>query len=138
MHMTGKSKGSILDFLSILLMILGMSIVVMAYLECTNLMMKKLEIGQISRKYILKMESDGYLKEPEKESLLQELKNAGMSGIDISGTTLQPVAYGEEVYLKIEGTVEGKVLKTSEEMWREGFEKGIFHVEEERMSTAKN
>lgn len=136
--MAGKSKGNILDFLSILLMILAMSIVVTAYLECTNLMMKKLEIGQISRKYILKMESEGYLKESEKERLLQELKNVGMSGISIVGTTLQPVPYGEAVYLKIEGTVEGRVLKASEEMWKEGFVNDIFHVEEERMSTAKN
>lgn len=136
--MVNKSKGNILDFLSILLMILAMSVVVTAYLECTNLMLKKLEIGQISRKYILKMESDGYLKEPEKENLLQELKSAGVSGIDISGTTLQPVTYGEAIYLRIEGNIEGRVLKTSEEMWKEGFVNGIFHVEEERMSTAKN
>lgn len=136
--MTGKSKGNVLDFLSIMITILAMSIMVMAYLECTDVMMKKLEIGQISRKYILKMETEGYLKEPDKESLLKELKNVGMASIDLSGTTLQPVTYGDAIYLKIQGNIKGKVIEASEEMWRSGFEGAVFHVEEEKMSTAKN
>ncbi len=138
MYMVGKSKGNVLDFLSIMITILAMSIMVMAYLECTDLMLKKLEIGQISRKYILKMETEGYLKESDKVSLLRELKEAGMSGIDLSGTTLQPVTYGDAIYLKIQGDIAGKVIETSDEMWRSGFGSAVFRVEEEKMSTAKN
>lgn len=138
MCMTGKSRGNVLDFLSIMITILAMSIMVMAYLECTDLMMKKLEIGQISRKYILKMETEGYLKEPDKVSLLKELKGAGMSAVDLSGTTLQPVAYGDAIYLKIKGNIAGKVIGASDEMWRSGFGSAVFRVEEEKMSTAKN
>lgn len=138
MCMTGKSRGNVLDFLSIMITILAMSIMVMAYLECTDLMMKKLEIGQISRKYILKMETEGYLKEPDKASLLKELKDVGMSGIDLSGTTLQPVTYGEAIYLKIQGNIAGKVIGASDEMWRSGFGSAVFRVEEKKMSTAKN
>lgn len=138
MLMTRKGKGNVLDFLSIMITILAMSIMVMAYLECTDLMLKKLEIGQISRKYILKMETEGYLKEPDKVSLLKELKDVGMSGVDLSGTTLQPVTYGEAIYLKIQGDIAGKVIGASDEMWRSGFGSTVFHVEEEKMSTAKN
>lgn len=138
MRMRKKSRGNILDFLSIMLTILAMSILVMAYLECTGLMMKKLEIGQISRKYILKMETDGYLDEQNKERMLKELEEAGMSKIDISGTTLQPVSYGDAVYLKIRGNVEGRILGTGDEIWENGFKTATFYVEEEKMSTAKN
>ncbi len=138
MSMTGKSKGNVLDFLSIMITILAMSILVMAYLECTDLMMKKLEIGQISRKYILKMETEGYLREQDRVNLLKELKNVGMSAVDLSGTTLQPVTYGDAIYLKIQGNIAGKVIGTSEDMWRSGFGSAVFRVEEEKMSTAKN
>ena len=69
-----KSKGNVMDLVTIGFTILAMSIVVMAYLECTGLMMKKLEISQVSRRYILKMETEGYLTPQSKESLLQELR----------------------------------------------------------------
>lgn len=136
--MRRKSRGNILDFVSIMITILAMSIMVMAYLECTNLLMKKMEIGQISRRYILKMETDGYLTGQSKSELLQELTGAGLRGIDLSGTTLLPVAYGDAVFLKIKGTVAGRVLGDADEMWNSGFEEGLFTVVEERMSTAKN
>ncbi len=136
--MKSKSKGNILDFVSIMITILAMSILVMAYLECTNLLMKKMEIGQISRKYILKMETDGYLTEQLKGEMLQELSGAGLRGIDLSGTTLQPVTYGDAVFLKIKGSVTGRILGDVNEIWSSGFKEGLFTVEEERMSTAKN
>lgn len=136
--MKSKSKGNILDFVSIMITILAMSIMVMAYLECTNLLMKKMEIGQISRKYILKMETDGYLTEQLKGEMLQELYRAGLRGIDLSGTTLHPVTYGDAVFLKIKGSVAGRILGNVNEMWNSGFKEGLFTVEEERMSTAKN
>lgn len=136
--MKRKSRGNILDFVSIMITILAMSIMVMAYLECTNLLMKKMEIGQISRKYILKMETDGYLTEQLKGEMLQELTAAGLRGIDLSGTTLHPVAYGDAVFLKIKGSVAGRILGEDDEIWNRGFKEGLFTVEEERMSTAKN
>ncbi len=136
--MKRKSRGNILDFVSIMITILAMSIMVMAYLECTNLLMKRMEIGQISRRYILKMETDGYLTEQSKGELLQELANAGLRGIDLSGTTLRPVAYGDAIFLKIKGSVAGRVLGDVNEVWSSGFKEGLFTVEEERMSTAKN
>ena len=133
-----KKAGNVLDFLTILLTIMAMSILVMVYLECTNLMMKKLEISQISRKYILKMETEGYLTESAKNSLLAELQQAGVRCVDISGTTVMPVMYGDAIILRIRGNVEGRIVGTEEELWRNGFVSGIFAVEEEKMSTAKN
>ncbi len=133
-----KEQGNVLDFLTILITILAMAVLVTAYLEGTGLLMKKLEISQISRKYILKMETEGYLTEAARNDLVSELQDAGMYHIDISGTTLQPVSYGDAVYLKICGKVQGRLMGSGEEMWKDGFASGLFTVEEEKMSTAKN
>lgn len=133
-----KSKGNIMDLVTIGITILAMSIVVTAYLECTGLMLKKLEISQLSRQYILKMETEGYLDEQSRQSLLQELQELGMQNIDLSGTTLYSVSYGEKIMLKIKGTVSTRTVGEGEEVWNGGFLEGRTVVEETRMSTAKN
>lgn len=127
-----------LDFLTILITIMAMAILVTVYLECTNLLMKKMELGQISRKYILKMETEGYLTEDNEDQLLWELHRAGVRSVDISGTTLAPVAYGDTIVLKIRGNVEGRIVGNGNELWSKGVASGLFAVEEEKMSTAKN
>ena len=124
-----KSEGNVMNLVTIGITILAMSLVVSAYLECTGLMMKKLEISQLSRKYILLMETEGYLNEQHKQTLLQELQALEVRNIDLSGTTLYPVSYGETILLKIKGTISTKVLKNSEEMWEVGFEKSDAIVE---------
>lgn len=136
--MERKSKGNVMDLVTIGITILAMSIVVMAYLECTGLMMKKLEISQVSRRYILTMETQGYLTEQNKQNLLMELGALGMQGIDISGTTLQPVPYGETILLKLKGTIGTRTIEGVEGVWNAGFISKRFTVEESRMSTAKN
>lgn len=136
--MKRKRKGNLLDFMSIAITILAMSIMVMAYLECTNLLMKKLEISQISRSYILKMETEGYLSTSNKVNLLKELQDVGLSEIDLSGTTMQPVSYGEAIYLQVKGKISGRIMGTVDEIWEEGFLPMQFVVEEQKMSTAKN
>ncbi len=133
-----KSKGNVMDMVTIGITILAMSMVVMAYLECTGLMLKKLEISQLSRQYILRMETEGYLNEQNKLNLLQELQALGVQNIDLSGTTLQPVSYGETILLKIKGTIGVRTIGEGEEMWNGGFLEGSTAVEEIRMSTAKN
>lgn len=133
-----KEQGNVLDFLTILLTVTAMSIVVTVYLECTGLLMKKLEVSQISRKYILKMETEGYLTEGTENALLSELQRAGVRSVDISGTTVTPVAYGDTIVLKIQGKVEGRIMGTGDEIWSKGLVSNFFTVEEEKMSTAKN
>lgn len=127
-----------MDLLAIGITILAMSVVVMAYLECSALMMKKLEISQVSRNYILKMETMGYLDESGRQQLLSELQLLGLQNIDISGTTLQPVDYGENIILNIKGTIRGRTIGMGERIWKEGFHETSYTVEEKRMSTAKN
>lgn len=126
-----------MDLVTIGMTILAMSIVVMVYLECTQLVMMKLKVSQLSRRYILKMETQGYLPADQVIGLLQELQEMGVTGIDITGTTLQPVAYGDAIYLKIKGSITGKMLEKKGDIWNGGFQTGKYTVEEFRVSTAK-
>ena len=136
--MKRKNQGNIMDLVTIGITILAMTIVVMVYLQCTELMIKKLEVSQISRKYILKMETEGYLSQENKNQMLLELKNLGIQNVDISGTTTQQVTYGDTIVLKIKGSVKSNMLAGEEELWNEGFRAGLVPLEEIRMSTAKN
>lgn len=133
-----KENGNVLDFLTVMITIFAMSLLVTLYLECTNLMIRKMEIGQISRKYILKMETEGYLTESAKKELIRELEDTGLRQIDMSGTTMHPVSYGEAICLKIKGNIQGRLAETGNEMWNKGFVTALFRVEEEKVSTAKN
>lgn len=133
-----KSKGNVMDLVTIGITILAMSIVVMAYLECSGLMMKKLEISQVSRRYILKMETLGYLNEQDRQEMIAELTNLGMQGIDISGSTLQQVQYGDTIVLRIKGTIGARTIENAKGVWDAGFVAKQFMVEEFRASTAKN
>ena len=127
-----------MDLVTLGITILAMTIVVMVYLQFTELMIKKLEVSQISRKYILKMETEGYLSQENKTQMLMELKNLGVQNVDISGTTTQPVTYGDTIILKINGKVNSNMLAGEEDLWNEGFSTGWVSLEEIRMSTAKN
>lgn len=127
-----------MDLVTIGITILAMTIVVMVYLQCTEMMVKKLEISQICRKYILKMETEGYLTAENKASLLQELKALGMESIELNGSTMQPVTYGDTIVLKIKGNMKVNMLKKEEKIWDDGWGTQQVSLQETRMSTAKN
>lgn len=127
-----------MDLVTIGITILAMTIVVMFYLQCTEMMLKKLEISQVIRKYILKMETEGYLTEVNKTNLLQELGALGMEGIELNGSTTQPVTYGDTIVLKIKGNLKVNMLKDEEKIWNEGWGTQQVSLQETRVSTAKN
>ena len=126
-----------LDFMTVCISLLAMVLVVMVYLNLSELMLTKLEVSQVTRKYILRMETKGYLDEGDKSALLSELASLGMREIELGGSTLSPVGYGENICLSVKGMVTGRVLN-SEDSWLNGFVQREFMVEENRMSTAKN
>ncbi len=136
--MKKKNRGNIMNLLTIGVTILAMTIVVIVYLQCTELMIKKLEVSQISRKYILKMETEGYLSQENKDKMLMELKELEVMNVDVSGTTLYPVHYGDTITLKIKGKLKRSMLTSEEELWNGGFSTGWVSLEETRTSTAKN
>lgn len=136
--MGGKQEGSLLDFMSVGICILAMMIVLTAYLHCSDLLLRKGEISQVARCYILKMETVGCLTESDKNDMLEELYALGMQEIDLTGTTLSPVEYGDSVFLHIRGKITGRIWGEEHDMLESTFEAREIPVEEMRMSTAKH
>lgn len=135
--MNKKSNGNILDFLTVGIAVLAIAILVLASFQTMGLMVRKLEVSQITRKYILLMETKGCLTEPDRAALTAELEDAGLHQVDLAGTTLAPVEHGGEILLCIRGYVRG-IAAAGSNIWSEGFQAKEYHVEEKRMSTAKN
>lgn len=133
-----KREGSTLDFLSVCICILAMSIVVTAYFYCSDLLLRKGQVSQVARCYILKMETVGCLTEGDKNRMLAELQNIGLRGIDLTGSTMNPVEYGDSVILHIRGKIQGKMWGENHDLFRSIFTIREVPVEETRISTAKH
>jgi len=116
-----KEKGSIGDIMSAGICMLAMTALLLSYMDNVWLIHQKTEVSQIARQYILKMETVGYLEEADRIRLGQELDGVGVTELELSGTTMSPVAYGDIITLEIRG-------KLGEE----------YEFEEKRISTAKH
>ncbi len=116
-----KRKGNVGDILSAGICILAMTVVMLAYLNSVQLLQQKSMVGQLARKYILRMETVGCLTAADKTSLCQELEDLGVTEINLEGSTVNAVLYGEAITLKIRGKL-----------------KEAYVFEETRVSTAKH
>lgn len=63
-------------------------------------------VYQLSRRYILQMETEGFLNSTLESSLRADLADAGMSNISLSGTTTSEVEYGNVIFLRITGDLD--------------------------------
>lgn len=116
-----RQEGSIGDLLSVGICILAMLVIMLSFMDCVRAVNRKTAVGQLARKYILSMETSGYLTASMELELLRELAENGVTEADLSGTTRQEVSYGSHICLKIRGKIGGK-----------------HDFEEVRVSTAKN
>lgn len=126
-----------MDFMGVGITILAMAIVWMAYMGMAELLLTKIEVSQVARKYLLRMETVGYLQDTDKAEMTKELSALGVTKVNLSGTTMEPVGYGQPIYLKIQGTMQGMTLE-EERIWSDGFSKKDYSVSRELVSTAKN
>ncbi len=116
-----KARGNIANLLATGLCVLAMTVVVMEYMDSVSLIHSKWEIVQLARKYILRMETCGYLTGEDETKLMYELEQLGVKEVNLAGSTVNQVGYGEEIRLQIKGRL------------------GEEHVfEEKRTSTAKH
>ena len=113
-------KGSIGDFTAACVCMLMMSILLFTYMDSVQLLNQKEDVGQVVRKYILRMETVGLLTDEDRVGLCGELEGIGASELDLTGTSFQRVGYGETVVLHVRGKLRGK-----------------YDFEENRVSTAK-
>lgn len=116
-----RERGNAADLMSTGICILSMTIVMLSYMGSVSLIHEKTAVSQLARKYILRMETVGFLTETDRITLCQELDTIGVSEITLDGTTLKEVPYGTPIALQISGKL-----------------KGGYSFEERRVSTAKN
>ena len=116
-----RSEGTIGDMMVTGICILAMTVVMIAYFSCVSLFQQKVQVGQIARKYILKMETVGCLLPDDRTRLVQELGDLGITEIDLGDTTLNNVGFGHPIVLDLRGKL-----------------KGVYEFAEYRTSTAKN
>lgn len=100
---------------------LAMTALMLSYMDNVWLIHQKAEVSQIARQYILKMETVGYLEEADRIRLGRELDSAGVTDLELAGTTMSPVTYGDIITLEIRGRLGGE-----------------YDFEEKRVSTAKH
>ena len=100
--------------------ILSMTVIMTTFMDDMKLVQQKMEVGQIARRYILRMETVGYLQSEDQASMLSELQEQGVTEVQLGMTTTQEVGYGGRIVLEIRGKLGGK-----------------YEFEEKRVSTAK-
>jgi len=115
-----RDKGNIADIMITGIFILAMTAIMMAFMDDMKLIQQKMEINQIARSGILRMETVGYLSEEDQKTMRLALEEQGVTEADFDGTTVNAVGYGEMITLNIRGLLGGK-----------------YAFEEKRISTAK-
>ena len=132
-----KDKGMLEHFLPALVTIVFMGILWFGSMVTASNIDKSSALNQVTRKYILRMETDGYLTQENRTSMVSELQTLGVEGVDLTGTSLTDVGYGNQVILRVTGT-----LKVRSIAFR-GFTKSMLKEETipwsvSRVSVAKN
>lgn len=116
-----KRRGNVGELMITGICILAMTVTILSYMNQVGILQEKTEVVQLARKYILKMETDGYLSTGELALLTEELNQIGVTEISCAGTTMSRVTYGEPIVLQIQGKLRGE-----------------YAFSEKRVSTAKN
>lgn len=97
------------------------------------------KIERVYRKYLLSMETQGCLTHSAKAQLINDLTEAGLKNIDLSGTSQSPVSYGDTVVLHIVGdltidTVKEAAASGGGKTFRKGQE--VIHIDITKTGTA--
>lgn len=100
-----KEKGNVGDLVATGICILAMTVLMFNYMDNISLIWQKVEVSQIARKYILRMETVGMLTDEDRAELCAELAAAGVTGLCLDGTTFSQAGYGEPIVLQVEGSL---------------------------------
>lgn len=105
-----KNDGNVGQLLATGLCILALTVITIAYFDSIELIQQKTQAGQLARKYILKMETVGYLTEAEQDSLKAELEKIGITDVNLENSTISPEGYGQPIELDIRGKLGGEYV----------------------------
>ena len=100
-----KDKGILDQFLPAIIVIVLLAVLWTGSMISASTIDRSTDIQQVARTYLLKMETDGYLTEENRNLLLSDLAALDMEQIDLTGTTVTDVGYGNRIDLVIRGVV---------------------------------
>jgi len=100
-----KDKGILDQFLPAIVVIVLLAVLWTGSMISASNIDRSSDIQQIARTYMLRMETDGYLTQENRELLVAELEYLDMEQIDLAGTSFSNVGYGNQVRLVIRGIV---------------------------------
>ena len=100
------SPGSVGDVMPMCIFVICIAFVMISFANCVRLINVKASVSQVARQYILRMETYGYLTENDKEALMRNLADTGLTGVSLAGTDTSEVGYGNEIRLYIDGFTE--------------------------------
>ncbi len=137
-HWLKCRKGSVTDVMSAGICVIAMTVLMLAFTGSIQLLNSKSRIDQIARKYILRMETVGYLTGADRLELTEELTALGAIELDYTGSTMNHVAYGSTISLVIRGKIPGRTVVTGSSLLGTTQEIALYEFEERKISTAKN
>ncbi len=100
------SEGSVGDVMPMCIFVICIAFVMITFSDCVRLIGVKTAVSQISRQYILRMETYGYLTSGDRDRMVDALTEAGLKDITLGGTDTAEVGYGNEIVLEITGHTE--------------------------------
>lgn len=132
-----KDRGRLDDCLYMMVSLLLVFLVTMILFHNMDVLQKKIDINQLSRQYILKMETLGYLPPSDIAELAKKLQEIGVTEVSFAGTTTQQAGYGNDVILEYKGNLHYNVVRLPV-LFSPDLQDGTIAVHEKRISTAKN
>ncbi len=137
-HWLRCRKGTVADVMSAGICVIAMAVLMLAFAGSIRLLNSKSQIDQLARKYILRMETVGYLTVADRLEMTQELIALGAAELDYTGSTLNQVPYGSTISLVIRGKIPGRIVVTGSSLFDTTQETVLYEFAERRISTAKN
>lgn len=101
-----KDKGNLVNLFTPILTIMALAVILIFFTGWMANLSARDNVYQISRRYMLRMETTGCLDPALESSLKTDLENAGMSNLSLAGTTTSEVDYGNVIVLKISGDLD--------------------------------
>ena len=134
-----KEEGSAVvpRFLVLIITVVVVSMLAVQFVGYIKVMDIKDEISLTMRKYIIRMETTGYLADDDKKSMLEELNEIGVTGVDFSGTTMHEVEYGNIIDLHITGKLKVKTYNFLA-VFKGEWKNEVINIDEISSSTSQN
>ncbi|MBE5936526.1 MAG: hypothetical protein E7265_00675 [Lachnospiraceae bacterium] len=132
-----RKEGSIFKMFPILLGISAITVLALMFFGFMKDMDVREQASFVAREYMLKMESIGYLDNYNCNMLINDLQEIGVENINLTGSTIQDVGYGNEIVLVINAKAPVTEFEITDVLGMQA-NKRMTDISIVRKSTAKN